>query len=308
MPLSRPAGGAPSRRRGLPVALPSLLLLALGACASAGATYGSGLAPVTVDEPPYYVGMLPPAASRLAYLPIQYQRGATDSPVLEPEGSAGTPMAALLAEMNAYLDSLGVGARLALASPATGAAPDVRFGCVTDPFGECDPEQGGGVIDAGAPRHRLEVGRPSEPWTSWAAAALAAVPADELLVLTVEIGQYLPRQTNLRGSKAVELGTDHRASLRWLTSLETPVSVIQLTGAIVGPGGRARRIGAEGMLARPSSLALSTLGAQRIITDDDVAALRAARREELPGQPLAWRVALRTLVHQLTGRAELATR
>jgi hypothetical protein len=125
------------------------------------------------------------------------------------------------------------------------------------------------------------------------------------LVLTLEVGQYLPRQTGLRGDKEVELGTGHVVRLPWLTSLETPVSVLQLTGALVSSDGRAIRIGAEGILARRTPLVASALGAQRLVSDEDVEQARTLRRDDLPGQPLAWQVALRHLVAQLTGRPEI---
>jgi hypothetical protein len=105
----------------------------------------------------------------------------------------------------------------------------------------------------------------------------------------------------LHGTKEVELGTDHTVQLPWLTSLEAPVSVLQLTGALVGPDGKAKRIGAEGLLARRTSLGLSSIGAQELITDAEVEALLTARREDLPGAPLVWETALRSLVAGLTG-------
>ena len=90
--------------------------------------------------------------------------------------------------------------------------------------------------------------------------------------------------------------------LPWLTSLETPVSVLQLTGAVMGRDGLAVRIGAEGMLARRTGLVMSGLGAQALISDDDVQQLRTLRREDLPGRPLVWQVALGQLVADLAGR------
>jgi hypothetical protein len=95
------------------------------------------------------------------------------------------------------------------------------------------------------------------------------------------------------------------AELPWLTSLETPVAVLQLTGALVGRDGRAIRIGAEGLIARRTGLRFSAVGAQELITDDDVHRLRAARRESMAGAPLVWQVGLRTLVASLLagGRA-----
>jgi hypothetical protein len=41
-----------------------------------------------------------------------------------------------------------------------------------------------------------------------------------------------------------------------------------------------------------------------LVTDDDIERLRTLRRDDLPGQPLVWQVALRNLVSQLTGRDE----
>jgi hypothetical protein len=65
--------------------------------------------------------------------------------------------------------------------------------------------------------------------------------------------------------------------------------------------GKAIRIGAEGLLARRTDLAISALGTQALITDADLQALMSARREELPGQPSTWRVGLHTLVTRLLG-------
>jgi hypothetical protein len=82
------------------------------------------------------------------------------------------------------------------------------------------------------------------------------------------------------------------------------VSVVQLTGALIRPDGKAVRIGAEGMLAHRTGLVMSALGAQALISDEDVERLRTSRRSDLPGQPLVWQVALRNLVAQLTGRGD----
>jgi hypothetical protein len=62
------------------------------------------------------------------------------------------------------------------------------------------------------------------------------------------------------------------------------------------------------MMAKRTNIGLSALGAQMLVTDDDIAQLRTLRRDDLPGQPLVWQVALRTLVSQLTGRTDLVAR
>jgi hypothetical protein len=42
-----------------------------------------------------------------------------------------------------------------------------------------------------------------------------------------------------------------------------------------------------------------------MISDEDVERIRTARRTDLPGQPPVWKIALRNLVAQLTGRSGL---
>ena len=143
---------------------------------------------------------------------------------------------------------------------------------------------------------QLSVGRPSSSWVQWLNGRASDAGPGTTLVVTLEIGQYLMRQEGLAGTKVLELGTNHRARLPWLTSLETPVTVLQLTAALVDRDGRALRIGAEGFHARRTRLAVSAIGAQELLTDEDVRAAREARRDDLPGTPLAWQVALLDLV------------
>ncbi len=56
------------------------------------------------------------------------------------------------------------------------------------------------------------------------------------------------------------------------------------------------------MSAKRTRLTVSSVGGQELVTDEDVAGLLAARREDLPGAPLAWEVGLRTLIERLVGR------
>jgi hypothetical protein len=283
------------------------LVAATAACATAGATYQSGVAPKTFDRPPFYAGNAAPSSgSPVVHLAIRYQRGAEQAPLFEPKGDAGSPAATLVAEMNAFLDSLAVSKRAAASATEVGTPPDVRFGCPVDAAGDCTEE---GEVQGDGSNRRLElsVGRPSQEWITWLGGALDA-STDQALLITLELGQYWPRQKGLSMSKEVQLGTNYSVSVPWLTSLEKPVAVVQLTGAVVGRDGKAVRIGAEGMMAKRTNIGLSALGAQMLVSDDDIEKLRSARREDLPGQPLVWQVALRTLVGQLTGRTDLAVR
>lgn len=282
------------------------LLLVSTACATTGATFRSGVGDRFLEHPPYYAGdPVTAGATVIAWLPVHYQRGASQPPFLDPAAGKGSATAALLADMNAWLDSVKATGTSLSAVPITGTAPDVHFGCEQDATDDCE-ERDEAVLGRRGTTMRLAVGRPSQEWIGSLAPALAAAGASHALLITLEVGQYWTRQTGLRGNKSIELGTDNTMSLPWLTSLETPVSVLQLTGVLVDREGKAVRIGAEGILARRTSLVGSAAGLQRILRDEDVEQARTLRREELSGHPLAWQVALRQLVTQLMNPASTA--
>lgn len=292
----------------------------IAAIASLLAAFGSpGLAQVSdrdLEKPPYYAGKAPAADVRVGHFPIVYQAGGSHEAIFDPAGAPGSAVAALLEEMNAWL--LGAEATVPLSPagagsvegvpdgagrPAPNGPPDITFGCEADPSGECverDPEE---ALGRSGTRMRLAHTGPSRAWREWARETLREAGVDAAVVLTLEVGQYWIRQKGLRGDKRVELGTGHVQALPWVTSLETPVTVLQLTGALVDAEGRVRRIGAEGLVARRTAFRLSVIGAQELITEEDVEELRSTRRDDLAGHPLAWHAALRSLVEGLTGRA-----
>ena len=278
------------------------------ACATAGSTYKSGVGDTTVEHPPYYAGAnVSGISGSYGHLPIVYQAGATNPANFDPSGKPGSPVALLLADMNAYLDSLGVTKRILSSTAASGTPIDVYFGCPTTGLLDCEERDSGGALGRGRTDMSLLVRRPSTDWAGWVGSATQSANVTAALVITLEVGQYLTKQRGILGSKELELGTGYTVKFPWLTSLETPVSVLQLTGALVAPDGKAIRIGAEGMLARRTSLAISAIEAQRLIVDEDVESLRTARRDDLPGKPLVWQVALRNMVAQLTGRTDVAS-
>jgi len=210
--------------------------------------------------------------------------------------------------MNAYLDSLtafngSTPVRVDLRA-SNGVPPDVRFGCLTEgdlPGEDCVARGDStlGRID-NLQQLKLSVGRPSAAWVASAAAGMDAAEISHTLVITLEVGEYWLRQTGLSGRKSVELGTNYVVSQPWMTSLETPIPVLQFTGALVDREGKAVRIGAEGILAKRTRLLASGFGFQALITDADVESVRTLRRPDVPGEPLAWQESLRQLVHGLT--------
>lgn len=299
--------------------LPLLLVLAT-ACATTGATVGSGVGDTFLEHPPYVAGARTIAAAgeavRIGALPVIYQRGASQPAMFDPAAAPGTPAGALIEAMDAYLDSLTTasgaapvrlvpndGPRVTAVAPTSvGVPPDVRFGCRTDtglPDGDCVVDDGG-ALGRGRQQLKLAVGRPSPEWVTWARGAMEGAGVTHALVLTLEVGQLLPRQRGLVGKKVVELGEAHEMELPWLSSLETPVMVVQLTGALVDRNGRAVRIAVEGITAKRTGFLASALGAQEVLSPEDLASVRTLKRSDLAGQPLAWQEAMRQVVRQLT--------
>ncbi len=296
-----------------------LLFLSINACATTGATLGSGVGDTMLSRSPWYAGArstpVAAAGAKVGVAPILFQPRQGENEIFDPNSAPGSPMAQLLSEMNAYLDSLSAAngsrpVRLLEAGPAgarpamRGVPPDVRFGCLREgnlPGADC-AERGDSVLgrDANLNQMKLEVGRPSPEWTQWFAEETTNSGVEYAVVISVEIGEYLVRQRGLTGAKSVELGSNYVQALPWLTSLEQAVQVVQLTGALVGRDGKAIRIGAEGIVAKRTSIAASGVGLTALISDADVAAIRSLRRSDLPGEPLAWKEALRSLLRELT--------
>lgn len=262
-------------------------------------TLGSGVGDATLEHPPWVAGKDVPPGARVAVLPVAYQRGGTQEALFEPR-EAGA-VATLLDSLNRRLDSLARGVRLATPEvPVAKGSPDVQFSCLTEDLvvdGDC--VRSSGAFGRGRQPRRLAVTRASNEWRAWVGPALARANADHALMVTLEIGQYLPRQVGIKGDKVIELGEGHRAELPWLTSLETPVQVLQLTGALVNAEGKAVRIASEGLFVRRTGLLLSAVGAQALITDAEVSAFLEQRRDDMAGKPLAWQVALDALVRRL---------
>jgi hypothetical protein len=202
--------------------------------------------------------------------------------------------------MNQYLDSLRGRELYPGDFPAGAVPPDVMFGCPSLGSGHECLERDDSLAGTGSGQMRLAVGRPSTRWIEWAAALAERDSTAHSLVITVELGQYFLQVEGSSDRKIVELGTGHTVSYSWFTAVDAPIQVLQLTGALMGVDGRAVRIGAEGMLARRTNLLLSSLGVQNRITDEEIERLRVQRREDLPGQPLVWQVAMRNLVLALT--------
>ena len=261
----------------------SILAIVFAAPAFAASTRGA------FDKAPFYDGKGTPGRP-VARVVIAFREVPGS---LDPTPARSPALASLLDSLQSELG------RMHAARPMPGGdppdrGPDVRFGCRRGGTGDDGIPRSPSEIDAREPRRMVfEVEGPSKQWREQAKAAAGDSIA---AVMTIQLGfdEYWVRQASWKGNKQIELGTGRAMPVAWLTSLDDPVQVLQLTGALVNRDGKVLRVGAEGLIARRTGMTASVAGAQEILTEDDLAALFAPQAGTPP-----WRAALRALVEGL---------
>jgi hypothetical protein len=255
---------------------------------AAGAVASTATTVKPAKQPPFYRGEAPPAGNT-GRLPVTLSL-----PPGMPESWLPRPaLVRLAAEMDAWLEEHQPASLLALADRGPRAAPPaVYLGCALEiQTDECSEEERANV---------LAVTRADPSWRASLGLSARGAGVEHALVVRLEVAPHWIRQKGLKGSKQIPLGTDHVQELPWLTSLDTPVWVLQVTGVVVDAEGEVLRSGAEGIWALRTPFRASPLGAQKLLSEADVEHVRTElRRGELPGAPLSWQVALTQLTRQL---------
>ena len=147
----------------------------------------------------------------------------------------------------------------------------------------------------------MHVRRPSPAWSQAVAALLASEGAQHAVVVTLAVSQYPKGREGVFGKKVV-LGTGYEERIEFLTAEDKLLEVLQLTGVLVDAQGRVVRAGAEGILARDTPFAAQVFDVSKVLDDRTLErVLTKERRNDLPGAPLSWEVALDNLVAQLRG-------
>ena len=243
-------------------------------------------------SPPWFKGSPPPASARVAATAVRVAPPPGTPKGWIPEEALQGLAADLTRRLGAREDL-----RRATLAVVEDGRPAVRLGCAGqaetgDELGEdCDPD---------VRAMHLAVTQSSKKWRAALPTVLAGAQADHLLLIHVAVRDHWVAQKGLSFKKEVPLGTGYAQPAPWLTSLDTPVCVVQLEGVLVGPDGKLVRSGVEGIFATRTRFGESVVGLQRVITDEDVARIRTElRREDLPGTPLVWEAAVDALVRGL---------
>lgn len=156
------------------------------------------------------------------------------------------------------------------------------------------------------PPMALYLEKPSKSWKQSFSQQMAEQDADFALLMWIGLTEYPKADIGLFKKKVV-LGTGYEHEIRFLSAMDKPVEVLQLTGVLLDREGNVIRAGAEGFLHEDSPFWVQTLEAGTSIDDKAIEKLfTEERREDLPGRPLAWKVAMDNLVDRLTQRARIS--
>lgn len=206
--------------------------------------------------------------------------------------------------MNHYLDSL------AWSQPLTGSLPEKGLPWLF--VGSSEAETAPPVMITMRQEHdeyppmALYLEKPSKAWKQSFSQQMSEQGADYALLIWIGLTEY-PKADKGLFKKKVVLGTGYEHEIRFLSAVDKPVEVLQLTGVLLDKEGNVIRAGAEGFLHEDSPFWVQTLEAGTTIDDNAIEKLLTEEsREDLPGKPLAWKVALDNLVERLTQRVRIS--
>lgn len=235
----------------------------------------------------------------VAHLPVALDKMMSEEFFYRGREAAFRP---LLDRVNGYLDSLAWTNALSVELPAKGA-PWLFVGS-----SEAETAPGSTMMmrdeDDLYPPMAMHLQKPSKEWKKAFASAMAQQQAEYALVIWVGLTEY-PKANKGLFKKKVVLGTDYEHEIRFLSAVDKPVEVLQLTGLLLDREGNVIRAGAEGFLHEDSPFWAQVLNIGTTVDDNALRKLmEEERREDLPGKPLAWRVAAHNLVKKLASRPE----
>jgi len=247
-----------------------------------------------IDKPPYVRNFSKnsmPSTAVVKILPaILENKKDWFSPSLKP----------LLLRVNQYLKKKEYAGIIEPVQITHQGEPEVRFGDESILLEQPNDENKGY-----SPAMALIVTQPSIAWQEkWQASMNEKT--DYTIKISLGISAYRVNQKNWKGSKEIHIGTGYSYRLPWLTSLDDPIPVVQLTGALLNKNGKIIRAAAEGIFVKKTSFVKSLIGWPDLISQADVERIiNKHLRKDLANKPLAWQVAAQNLIANLLNRGDL---
>ena len=271
------------------------VLLLLDISASAQRTYRLSKAPFykTFDKKVKFT-----ADTHTLHLPVQIDKMTIGEFFYEKQEQALQP---ILSTFDAYLDSLSWSTVMSMGDFPTKGAPYLFVGSSESVVAPSSAEMLREEFDKFPPM-ALHVDKPSKQWKETLLQKMEDSGIDHALIFWIGFNEY-PKANKGVFKKKVVLGTDYEPEIRFLSAELEPVEVLQISGMLLDKEGNIIRAGSEAFLYEDSPFWVQAFGASTSIDDNTLAnSITEIRREDLPGQPLAWKVAIHNLTQQLTQR------
>lgn len=218
--------------------------------------------------------------------------------------SRETAFQPLLTAMNIYLDSLGWSSPVYADNLQSREAPYVYLGSAEGETAPSSSELLRSETDKYPPMV-IYIEKASGDWRRQLQESEIFANHEYLLVLRLGISEFPKADRGLFGKK-VRLGTGYEQHIKFLSAEDKPVSVLLVSGLLLDREGKTRRAGAEGIISEDTPFWAQVFDIKKSVGNDDVERLlNETRREDIPGRPLAWKVALHNLMAQLLPNPQL---
>lgn len=238
-------------------------------------------------------------SSKIMHAPITLDRKMTEEFFYQGREKILGP---LLLSMNHYIDSLGWSQNIKMPDPMPRKGEPYLF------VGSSEAETAPPVTQMMRDEHdmyppmALYLEKPAKDWEKTYKELMAEGEGEYSLHIWVGLTEY-PKANKGVFKKKVVLGTGYEREIRFLSAVDKPVEVLQFTGILLDKEGTVIRAGAEGFLHEDSPFWVQALDAGTTVDDNAINKLHdEQRRTDLPGNPLAWKVALYNLMEQLLQR------
>lgn len=270
-----------------------LLLFLLGEQAFAQQTYRLSKAPFYKTFAKNQQVVSP---QQLIALPVTIDKMTREEFFYEGREQALQPV---ITAINRYLDSLNFAAVVSPEALPEKGAPYLFVGSSESVIALPGAEMLREEYDKFPPMS-MHLGKPGSDWKTAIASTMNDAGGDYMLVFWIGFNEY-PKANKGLFKKKVVLGTDYEPEIRFLSGELELVEVLQVTGLMLDKTGNVIRAGAEAFLYEDSPFWVQMFGARTSIDDKTLAKLVTdIRREDLPGSPPAWKVAIYNLIQQLT--------
>ncbi len=240
--------------------------------------------------------------SKIAHLSVEIDRETTSEFFYRGREEVLQP---LIAAMNQYLDSLQWSPVIESGqlSAINKGAPYLFVGSAESEIAPPSADMLREEFDKFPPMV-MHVDKPSKEWKSLLAEQLDQTGSEYALALWIGFNEY-PKANKGVFKKKVVLGTGYEPEIRFLSAEDKPVEVLQITGLILNKKGDVIKAGAEAFLYEDTPFWAQVLEVSRSIDDNTIQqSVVDIRRDDLPGKPIAWKVALFHLLETLSQRPQ----